>query len=166
MNKKGIAAGAATVLALASAFLPGIDAIQRIQKHEGTVYTAYLDPVNVVTICTGSTKNVRLGMVASKGECDRRLYEDLASSVASVRRNVTVPITQGQFDSLVSFTFNVGDGAFARSTLLKRINAGDCYGAAKQFDQWVYAKGKKLPGLVTRRADERLWFERDCKLWE
>lgn len=71
---------------------------------------------------------------------------------------VKVPLTQNQYDALVSLVFNIGRGSFARSSLLKKLNAGDMTGAAQEFPRWVYAKGKKLPGLITRRNDEMELF--------
>jgi lysozyme len=72
---------------------------------------------------------------------------------------VTVPLTQNQFDALVDFTFNVGQGNLASSTLLRELNAGNTAGAAAQFLVWVYAKGVELPGLVTRRQAEAALFQ-------
>ncbi len=70
-----------------------------------------------------------------------------------------MPLTQGQWDALSSFVYNLGPGALEKSTLLRLLNAGDYSGAAAQFDRWVYASGKKLSGLVKRRAAERALFE-------
>lgn len=75
-----------------------------------------------------------------------------------MRRNVKVPLSQGQFDALTSFTFNLGAGALASSTLLKKLNAGDCAGAQKEFGRWVHAGGEVLQGLVRRRAAEAKLF--------
>lgn len=161
----GVGVGAA-VLAAVTTLYPSPEGIHRVQAHEGTKLVAYLDPVRVPTICTGSTRDVYIGMKLTQAECDARLKSDLYTAAWTVRRVVKVPLSQNQFDSLVSFTFNVGGANLASSTLLKRVNAGDCYGAAVQFDRWTYAKGTKLPGLITRRADERMWFEQDCKLWK
>jgi lysozyme len=76
----------------------------------------------------------------------------------AVDRLVRVPIGQGRFDALVSFTFNVGEGAFASSTLLRRLNRGDYDGAAAEFDRWTRAGGRVLPGLVRRRNAEQALF--------
>jgi peptidoglycan hydrolase-like protein with peptidoglycan-binding domain len=78
--------------------------------------------------------------------------------VDAVRARVSVPLTQNQFDALVSFTFNVGAGAFGGSTLLKRLNAGDYAGGADEFGKWTKSGGKVFAGLVRRRTEEAALF--------
>ncbi len=77
----------------------------------------------------------------------------------AVRRYVRVPLKQHQFDALVSLSFNIGAGAFHRSTLLRKLNAGDVAGAAQQFHVWKWAGGRVQSGLIIRRAAERALFE-------
>ena len=153
-------------LALASALSISLAGIAFIQSEEGTEYEAYLDSVHVPTICTGSTKNVFIGQKATLQECEQRLQEDTTYAGKAVGRYVQRKLTQQQYDTLVSFVFNVGETQFYRSTLLRKINAGDCWGAGAEFDRWVYAKGKRLKGLVSRRADERKQWEEGCYLWQ
>jgi lysozyme len=86
------------------------------------------------------------------------LHGDAARMVEAVRSSVTVPLTQDQFDALVSFTYNVGAGAFEGSTLLRLLNAGDYAGARAQFAVWDKAGGQVVPGLVRRRAAEAALF--------
>lgn len=86
------------------------------------------------------------------------LAKDLGPREAAVRANVHVPLTQNQFDALVSFVYNVGAGNFRSSTLLKLLNAGDYDGAAAEFAKWNKSQGKVLPALVARRADEQQQF--------
>ena len=107
-----------------------------------------------------------MGQRATPAECEERLLEDATYAGRGVAKGVKVKLTQGQYDALVSFVFNVGETKFYSSTLLRKINAGDCLGAAAEFDRWVYAKGKRLPGLVSRRADERKQWEEGCYLWQ
>lgn len=133
-----------------------------IQGFEGTETTAYADAVGVPTICTGSTKGVYLGQTATLQECEERLEEDVTYAGAAIRKGVHVKLTQGQYDALVSLVFNIGPGAFSRSTLLKRLNDGQCHTAADEFLRWKYAKGKALRGLLKRRQAERELFIRDC----
>lgn len=136
-----------------------------LQQHEGTKNVAYLDTANVWTICTGSTANVRPGQRATTAECEARLRKDVLTAETAVKRHVKVPLTQGQYDALVSFTFNLGEGNLRSSTLLRKVNAGDCYGAGAQFDRWVYSGGRVTPGLQNRRADERAKWDAGCKAW-
>lgn len=155
----------AAVLALASTMLPSKSGLDTIKKHEGVKYVAYRDAVNVPTICYGSTRKVYMGEHATPAECEERLLEDATYAGKGVAKGVKVKLTQGQYDALVSFVFNVGETQFYHSTLLRKINAGDCRGAGAEFDRWVYADGKRLKGLVSRRADERKRWEEGCRLW-
>lgn len=158
----GLGAG---VLALASALLPSTPGVERIKRHEGVSLKAYPDAVQVPTICYGSTRGVFLGQHATLAECEQRLKEDATYAGKAVARYATHRLTQEQYDALVSFVFNLGETQFRKSTLLRKINAGDCYGAGAEFDRWVYAGGRKLRGLVKRRADERQAFESGCYAW-
>lgn len=133
-----------------------------IKKFEGSSDVAYIDPVGIPTICVGSTKNVFVGQRAAPGECEARLQEDTTYAGKAIARCTDVKLTQGQYDALVSFTFNVGGGAYCKSTLLKKLNAGDCHGAANEFQRWSRAGGRVLPGLVTRRAAEAKMFREGC----
>ncbi len=91
-------------------------------------------------------------------QADAFLREDLAVAELAVNTNVKAQMSQGQFDALVSFVFNVGAGNFVRSTLLRKLNAGDYDGAVAEFGCWVFAGKTVLPGLVRRRAAERELF--------
>jgi lysozyme len=137
-----------------------------IITHEGIEERVYRDPVGIPTSCVGHTKTVTeadVGKPVPRAVCERLLLEDLKDAEGAVKRHVKVPITQEQYDALVSFTFNVGEGNLKKSTLLKRINAGQCMAAAREFGKWVYARGKKLAGLVKRRADEAELYATGCK---
>jgi lysozyme len=138
-----------------------------IAQHEGTRLTAYLDSVGVWTIGVGHTAAAgapapKKGMKITAAECDEILARDLAAVEADVNRLVKVPITQNQFDALVSLVFNIGGTAFRKSSLLKKLNAGDVAGAGAQFLVWNKGtvKGKKvaIKGLTTRRQAERALF--------
>lgn len=133
-----------------------------IVAHEGLRKAAYVDPVGVVTVCAGHTRTAKLGQVKTEEECKELLKEDVKHAEAAVKRLVVVPITQEQFDSLTSFVFNVGESNFAKSTLLKKVNAFDCWGAGKEFMRWTNAGGRELPGLVVRRKSEREQWETGC----
>lgn len=122
---------------------------------EGEVRHTYMDPVGVLTACMGSTKDVRLGQVFTDYECTQRLIDDLRTAESAVSR-CTPTLPETMKPALVSFTFNVGGGAYCRSTLAKLANAGDYVAACQQLYRWVYAGGKVLPGLVKRRDVEAL----------
>lgn len=96
-------------------------------------------------------------MVITEARATELLREDLADSVACVNKNA-LPCTQGQFDALVDFVFNLGADQFLHSTLLRKHKAGDYTGAAREFGRWVHDNGKTLPGLVTRRESERKMY--------
>lgn len=134
------------------------DGLQFIKDAEGCKLAAYLDSVGVPTIGYGHTDNVHGGMHITQAEADDFLEEDLGSVYACIRAKVTVPLSQGQFDALCSFIFNLGCGAFTSSTLRRKLNAGDYEGAEKEFGRWVNAGGQVLAGLVKRRAGEAEMF--------
>jgi len=132
--------------------------IELIKKFEGCRLKAYKCPAGVWTIGYGHTNNVRPDDVITQDEAEELLKRDLQVHEDNVKRLVKVPLTQGQFDALVSFEFNVGYGALANSTLLKVLNTGNYDAAAKQFKRWVYAGNKVLEGLVKRRIAETEMF--------
>jgi lysozyme len=116
------------------------------------------DRLNVITGGYGDT-DVALGQVFTEAEADARLRERLATSYEPVVNDlVHVPLTQGQFDALVSFVYNVGGRDFAESTLRTKLNQRDYKGASLEFPRWVISNGKVEPGLVKRRALEKSWF--------
>jgi len=137
--------------------------IALVQQFEGCVLTAYPDPGNPSTgepwtIGYGHTAGVKRGDTCTQEQATAWLREDLRFAEAAIQENVRVELTQGQFDALASFIFNVGQGAFRNSTLLKHLNAGDYKAAADQFDVWVNGASGPLPGLVRRRAAEKALF--------
>lgn len=131
----------------------------------GPSQTAYLDIVGIPTICTGSTRNVFLGQHATLKECEERLVQDTTYAGAAIKKHVKVKLTQKQYDTLVSFVFNVGGGAFSRSTMLRYINANECRLAGKEFLRWDRAGGKRLKGLTKRRGIESAAWLEDCDVW-
>lgn len=132
--------------------------INLIKRFEGLRLEAYRDSVSIPTIGYGHTHGVKMGDVITGAQADAFLREDLQVAELTINTNVKVKLTQGQFDALASFVFNLGLGNFVKSTLLKKLNTGDYAGAADEFGKWVNAGGKKLPGLVKRRAAEREVF--------
>ena len=137
--------------------------IALIKQFEGCKLTAYQDSVGVWTIGYGWThpvdgKPIRAGMTIKQETAERLLKTGLVSYESDVSRLVKVGLTQGQFDALVSFAYNVGSRALSTSTLLKKLNAGDIKGAADEFLRWNKSGGKVMPGLTNRRKAERALF--------
>ncbi|WP_140921452.1 lysozyme [Limnobaculum xujianqingii] len=133
--------------------------INLIKEFEGCRLKAYVCPAGVLTIGYGHTDQVKRGDEITISQAERYLRGDLVKFEADVSRLVRVPLTQGQFDALVSFAYNVGSRALSTSTLLKKLNAQDYIGAAHEFQRWNKADGKVLDGLVKRRRMERRRFE-------
>ena len=137
--------------------------ITLICSFEGLKLRAYDDAVGVWTIGFGTTIypngiKVKKGDTCTTEQAKIFMAHDLKKFESSVNSAVAVPINQNQFDALVSLTYNIGIGAFTKSTLLKKLNSGDYKGASDQFDVWIKAGGKRLDGLVKRRAKEKAWF--------
>ncbi|WP_251854197.1 lysozyme [Enterobacter asburiae] len=137
--------------------------IALIKQFEGSKLTAYQDSVGVWTIGYGWTqpvdgKQIRAGMTIKQETAERLLKTGLVSYERDVSRLVKVGLTQGQFDALVSFTYNLGARSLSTSTLLRKLNAGDYAGAADEFLRWNKAGGKVLNGLTRRREAERALF--------
>ncbi|MBS9438656.1 lysozyme [Photorhabdus noenieputensis] len=132
--------------------------LKELKIYEGLSLTAYRCAAGVWTIGYGHTYGVKPGDAITERQVEQFLLEDLAPVYITIETNVKVPLTQGQFDALCSFIFNCGAGAFIRSTLLKKLNAGDYKGAAGQFMEWNKAGGRVLPGLDARRASEKSMF--------
>lgn len=137
-----------------------------IKQSEGFRSNAYPDPATggkPYTIGNGTTvypsgMPVKLGDRVTQEQADSYLRNDVKKFEAAVSNAVKVKLTQGQFDALVSFTYNVGPANMSSSTLIKKLNAGDSAGAADEFLRWNKAAGKVMAGLTTRRAAERALF--------
>lgn len=127
-----------------------------IAVHEGYVPGTYVDPVGIVTACFGHTsQRLTLGMEMSEHDCLLLLADDLTTHNKQLLQAVKVPLSEQEHAAYLSFHYNVGPANFKSSTLLRHLNAGERIDACKQLSRWVYAKGIQLPGLVTRRAQER-----------
>ena len=133
--------------------------LELIKEFEGCKLTAYLDSVGVPTIGYGHTKGVKIGLRCIQEEADAWLLEDLKDAETCVNGAVTVPLTQNEFDALVSFVFNFGCTKFRGSTLLRKLLDSDYDGAALEFRRWDRAGGQVLAGLTRRRAAEERLFE-------
>jgi len=133
--------------------------LDHIEQSEGVRYTAYLDTGGVWTIGVGHTgPEVVKGLRATDEQVRAWLEEDVLEAEDAVNRLVKVELTQNQFDMLVSFVFNVGEGQFKRSTLLRLLNQGDYEGAANELPKWKFDNGKMIQGLLNRRLEEQKIF--------
>lgn len=131
-------------------------AIALVGAWEGLRLTAYRDIVGVPTVCYGETRGVRIGDHKTKPQCDDMLLESLRRHEAGMRSCLANPdaIPEKSYIAFVSLTYNVGVGAFCRSTARSRLNAGDIKGACEAATWFNKAGGRKIPGLVNRRAAE------------
>jgi lysozyme len=139
------------------------DGLELVKHFEGFYLTAYKDPVGIYTIGYGHTGlthqdgTVYPGRKITKAEAEQLLKHDMGKFESRVTELVKVPLNDNQFSALVSFDFNTG--GLGKSTLLKKLNAGDYSGAKQEFTKWIYAGGKKLTGLVRRRNAEAALFD-------
>lgn len=136
-----------------------------IKQFEGLSLKPYLDAVNIPTIGFGNTyyedgTKVTLKDKPITEERATQLLEVIANKTFSenINKVVKVPLSQNQFDALVSFAYNVGNKNFNWSTLLKKLNLSDYEGASLEFSRWNQANGKILNGLVLRRQKEKELF--------
>ena len=131
---------------------------KKIQGREGCKLAAYRDGGGVPTIGSGHTKGVQMGQVITQTQADAFFEEDITPVESCINQVVTADLNQNQFDALASFVFNVGESAFKKSTLLKKLNDGNYRAAADQFTRWVYDNDIFVQGLYNRRVDERDQF--------
>ena len=124
---------------------------------EGLRTEPYQDVAGVWTVCYGETQ-VEM-RVYQKAECDAMLERRLQHFNRVVVETVTVPLSPNEQIALTSFVYNIGEGAFRNSTLLRKLNSGDRSGACEELRRWVFAGGKKWAGLVNRREAEQILCE-------
>ena len=132
--------------------------VSLIKSFEGLRLKSYQDSVGVWTIGYGATRGITAGMNITNEQAERMLVNDIGRFEPEIERLVRVALNQGQWDALMSFTYNLGAANLGSSTLLKLLNAGDYVGAAEQFPRWNKAGGQVLAGLTKRRAAERVMF--------
>lgn len=124
---------------------------------------AYLDSGGVWTIGWGTTridKNtpVKGGDVCTVEQAEEWLIRDCANAEKSIKNSVKVPLSENQYAALLSFVYNVGNGGFERSTLLRLLNEKHYASAADQLTNWIYDNGRKVQGLINRRnAEKDVW---------
>jgi lysozyme len=137
-------------------------AIEKIKQWEGLRLRSYQDSAGVWTIGYGHTSDgafkVGPGQTITEAKATELLRVDLREAEQAIDRGVTVPLSDNQFGALVSFAYNVGNAAFRKSTLLRKLNAGDYDAVPSELAKWNKAGGKVVQGLVNRRAAEAgLW---------
>lgn len=134
-------------------------AVKLVKMFEGCVLEPYQDSVGVWTVGVGHVlpDDAPLSDITQE-EADELLALDLAIADQDVSRCVKVPLTENQRAALISFTFNLGGTALAKSTLLRKLNEGDYLGAAQEMPKWSNAGGVMLKGLLRRRLAEQALF--------
>jgi lysozyme len=133
--------------------------IELIKVFEGFSTKPYLCAAGYLTIGYGhKVLKTEDFIEITKEQAEEILIKDLRLAESSVARLIIVPITENMFSALVSFVFNLGQGALQGSTLRRMINRRDYIHAAYEFPKWIYAAGVKLPGLLRRRYAEQLLF--------
>lgn len=140
--------------------------IDLIKEFEGFRAKAYLDPVGILTIGYGTTAAAgvgikpALGMTITEAQAVGYLMAAVDKFAAQIAPKITKPINENEFGAFVSLAYNIGPGAFGKSSALRKFNAGDKQGAANSILLWNKAGSKVLPGLVRRREAERALFLR------
>ncbi|MGR6144046.1 lysozyme [Morganella morganii] len=146
--KKAMAVVSGGAIAVAMVLIPAF---------EGMRYKPYQDVAGVWTVCAGHTgPDIQRDKIYTQAECDALLEKDLAIVAKGVDRLIRVDIPVYTRGAIYSFVYNTGVGAFSRSTLLKKLNAGDRTGACGEMKRWVFAGGKPWKGLMTRREIEEI----------
>jgi len=140
------------------------EGLSLIKKFEGLELEAYKCAAGVWTLGYGHTAGVQEGDVWSEEQANEQLKIDMHVYAEYINDQVTCPLSQNQFDALVSWVFNLGPTNLRNSTLLKVLNSGDYEGVPAQIKRWNKAGGKVLEGLIRRREAEALLFE--GKEWE
>jgi len=137
------------------------DGLRLIRRFEGFSATPYVCPAGYLTVGYGHVvKNPdAFRQPITEDEATEILAVDVETAERAVLRLISVPLTDGQFDALVSFTFNLGAGALQRSTLRRKINRENHEDAADEFLRWVWAGGRKLNGLIRRRQAEAILYQ-------
>lgn len=139
-------AGLATALALLLGMLG---------HFEGDRYTAYRDLAGIWTICEGETHGVKAGDTATPEQCRQMTTSEALRSLSAVDAALTIHPPPARWAALADFQYNVGQGNFLRSGVLRRINAGDIQGGCDELRRWVYVRGRVIGWQVKRRAAER-----------
>ena len=149
--------------------LYNVDNVDKLKKllitKENCKNHAYLDQGKIWTIGCGHTKGVKPGDYISDATIEKYFSEDIKEHIKYVLFYAKVPLTQNQFDMLVSWRYNTVPSQYRNSTLLKLLNNGDYIGASNEFEKWVYADNGKSEGLIKRRKEEKDVFVKDFPIF-
>ena len=144
-------------------YVPDDELLKFVRTHEGEVLEVYADPVGLPTAGVGhlltpdELKTLKVGDPITPEKSLEWLKSDIQKAVDCVNA-IKFPLTRSQAAALVSLVFNIGTGAFNRSSIKRLIEQGKLAQASQEFKRWSKAKGKTLPGLVKRREAERQLF--------
>lgn len=136
------------------------EGLHKVVRRDPVAVQAYKCPAGVWTIGWGTTKGVKEGMVWSLDQCEAALHRDLEAAVASAKR-ISPNLTGSRLMAIADFIYNLGAGNYQSSTLRRKIQHEEWDEVPEQLRRWVFAKGKKLPGLVLRREAEVILFEQE-----
>ena len=141
------------------------EGLNLIKRFEGFSHTIYTCPAGYPTIGYGHVvlahEQDQFATGVTQAEAAELLRRGVRIAERAVLRLISVPLTDGQFDALVSFAFNLGAGALQRSTLRRKVNRGEHEGVPEELMKWVWADGRRLPGLVRRRRSESILYRCD-----
>jgi len=129
--------------------------IALVGGYEGLRTAAYRDVVGIPTVCFGETRGVKMGDSYTVEQCKEMLGDGLIEFAAGVDRCLIAPVPDKSYTAFVSLAYNIGTGAFCKSTVVRKANAGDLVGACNAIVMWNKAGGRVIQGLVNRRADEK-----------
>lgn len=141
-------------------------ALEIIKKYETFRADAYQDSAGIWTIGYGTTLySNNLAVLSTDNISHEKAVEEMCFHIEKrimpvINKELQGFLNDNQRQALISFIYNIGTGAFLKSTMFKKLQVEDLFGASKEFDRWVYSKGKKLRGLIRRRKEERALFEK------
>lgn len=154
-NPKTAATVTGAWVALATAFISNFEGFAPVGHHDP------IDPKGVNTVCYGHIEDVKIGDKYTKLECQDMLAKDLPRYDAMVQKCVHVSMPPHRHAAILSFTYNVGGGALCKSSVARKLNAGDVNGACEALMLYTKANGKYIRGLQNRRAAERAYCLRN-----
>lgn len=150
-------------LSIAAIFAAVALAAPMVVSHEGWVTHTYADPIAKLTACAGVTEGVVRGRVYTDAQCRDMTAQALLKHAIAIRPCLPETLPAQTRAAFVSFGYNIGPAKFCASSLSRKALAGDLRGACAELSKWTHAGGRVLPGLVTRRAEERAMCEKGLR---